>query len=309
MPKSAHEGQWTVGLDGKRVATLMGPLAEIVDAFLEQHKSAPTYRSRWRSVFDSLPSALSSGAHVSGSVPVDKEVSPASLFASSLGWRVGVVDTRADKLFKLFTDLEGIVADRETQKLIKDLLPNEKVPLPKVRHKVVKVNGFPARATAFVMEFPAAMFDKLAEKQGVAKGKKPLFANLVFVPDGERTWFSLAADEKVAISSLESARASGGTLREVPELQPLKQKPAITSGFFTLEGLFASLAGVAKAAKFDIENALTHAPNHGRTPWLTRFEHTPKGSGLRVRANVRVPRQAFADIGGVAPSVVQAFNR
>ncbi|MFZ5892424.1 MAG: hypothetical protein ACOY0T_15300 [Myxococcota bacterium] len=309
MPRTSVSGQYGVGLDPKRLAQLTTPLAEIADAFLEQHKAATTYRSRVRSVIDSLSSLFVGGAHVAGVVPPPKEITMQGLFASNLGWRVGVSETRADKIFKLLTDAEALLADRETAKLLKKALPNETIPLPKLRHKVVKVAGFPTRATEFIIELPPALFDKVSEKKGLPKGikdsKKPMVASLVLVPDGEHTWFGLAAEEKAAIGALETARAGReGKLRDVAELAPLKEKPAISSGFFSLEALFASFASLARAADFDSEAALARAPNHGKSPWISRVEHVPSGAGLRVNASIRVPRQAFEDIAGVLPALI-----
>lgn len=309
LPRTASGANFVVGFDPKRLAALFGPLAEITDAFLEQHKSQATYRNRWHSVFDSLPACFAGTARASGSAAPAKDATPQQLLASNLGWHVGLAETRADKLFKLFTDLEALLSDRETAKLLKELAPKENVPLPKMRHKVAKVNGFPARATEFIVDVPIALIEKFAEKRGLPKymkdTKKPLSLMLVLVPDGERTYYSVAADEKLAISALEGARAGrDGKLRDNPELARLKEKPAIATGFSSLEAFFGSFASIARAANFDSEGALARAPNHGRSPWISRVEHVPHGSGLRVNANLSVPQGAFQDIAGVLPAII-----
>ncbi len=315
LPRTASSGQFTIGFEPKRLATLFGPLGEISDAFLEQRNAPPTYRSRWRSVFDSLPIAFGGAARVSGSVPPAKELTPQNVFASNLGWHVGVQEVRADKLYKLMTDLEALIDDRETAKLIKELRPKENIPLPKVRHKVVKVAGFPARGTAFIGEIPFSLVEKLTEKSAlpVAKNgkdaKKPVSVVVVMVPDGERTFYSVAADEKAALSVLEGARAGrDGKLGDNPELARLKEKPSMGVGFSSLEALFSPFAALAKAAKFDAQGALALAPNHGRSAWVTRVEHQPlQNGGLRVSATVSVPQGAFQDVAGIAPALISAF--
>lgn len=315
LPRTASSGRFTVGLDAKRLATLVGPLGEVGDAFLEQRKAAATYRSRWRSVFDSLPSLFATNASASGSVAPAKEPTPQSIFANSLGWHVGVYEVRADKFFKFFTDLEALAADRETTKLVKELLPKENLPLPKLRHKVVKVAGFDARGTAFLGEIPYALFEKMSDKKVLSgvKGKdvkKPVSVAVVLVPDGERTYFSMAADEKSAISVLEGARAGrDGKLAENAELASFKEKPAMAVGFSSIEALFSRFASLAQAADFDAQGALARAPNHGRSAWLSRVEHAPtQGGGLRVNATVRVPQGAFQDLAGILPALIPSFK-
>ncbi|HET9934072.1 MAG TPA: hypothetical protein VFQ35_25390 [Polyangiaceae bacterium] len=317
LPRTASSGQFTTGFDPKRLAALFGPLGEITDAFLEQRKAPPTYRSRFRSVFDSLPIAFSGAARVSGSTPPAKELTAQSLFASNLGWHVGVQEVRADRLYKLMTDLEALLADRETPKLIKELLPKENPALPKVRHKVVKVAGFPARGTAFIGEIPYSLVEKMVEKSALAASvkdakkdaKKPVSVVVVLVPDGERTYYSIAADERSAISVLEGARAGrDGKLSENPELARLKERPSMGVGFSSLEALFGPFSALARAVKFDAQGALSLAPNHGRSAWITRVEHLPlQNGGLRVSATISVPQGAFQDVAGIAPALISAF--
>lgn len=321
LPRTVESGAYTVGLDAKRVTAVTSVGAELVDAYLEQQMAAAPLRTRVRGMFDALPVLASAGAVAIGSVPVPKEPTAVDRFNQGIGWRVSVIDARADQLSKLLLNLEAVLADRTLPKLAKDRWGVEARRLPKVRHRVLRVAGFPTAATSFTMDVPAALLDALKSRESSVAGggadKKPKPAGrgatptLIVVADGEKTWMALAPDEKSALARLESARAGkDGKLSDVPELAALKTVSNVTAGYSTLEGMLRMLQSMfPKKGRGDVSDLLSHAPNRGRTPQLSWVSSTRMGTGLRVSATWRLPQAAFQDLGGLVPSLVSPSSR
>ncbi len=270
-------------------------------------------RSRLRSLFDAMPALFVGGSQVVGSVSLGKESTPAAQFQRTLGWRVGMLETRADKLTKFLFALESTLGDRALPKLLKERVKLEASLLPKLKHRAVAVRGFQPRGTAFAFELPAALLAKIGKEAGAtapsAAGQKPAQLTLVVVPDAERSFIALAPDEKTALRLLEETRAGGlGKLGDVAELQPLKSQPSVGGGFFTLQALWAALASVARARGQDVEGQLALAPNHGQTPWLTRADEAPAREGVRLTASIRLPQKAFEDVAAILPSLANLLR-
>jgi hypothetical protein len=313
LPRTADTAGYAVGVDPKRIGTLTSVAAELLDAYLEQQKAPPTLRHRLRSVLDGLPLLASpevnaAGAAASGSKPANA----LERLNQRLGWRVSVADVRADQLFKLLTDAEGVLADRALPKLVKDRFGVGAERLPKLRHRVVRVAGFPARATAFTLELPAALFDPASDSASTAKGKKPAPAPaavpcVVLAPDGEKTWISFAQDEKSALARLEAARAGReGKLADVPELQPLKEASNLAGGFSSLEGLLRGLESVLPRRARNTGELFSHAQNHGRTPQLSWISLSQAGTALKLSGTLRMPQGVFQDLGGIIPWLISS---
>lgn len=317
LPRTADSAGYSVGLDQKRVGALTSVGGELLDAYLEQQKAAAGLRHKVRSVFDALPLLFSPEVHASGAGPLPKEASPLESLNQRVGWGVSIVDARADRLSKLLSDLEGVLADRSLPKLVKARFDVEAQQMPKLRHRVVKVAGFPARAMAFTLELPPALLASMAKElksttPPPAKGKKaaPGVPCMVLVPDGEKTWVAFAQDEKAAIARLEAARAGrDGKLADMPELSPLKQASYVGAGYSTLEGLLRSVESMLPKRARNLSDVFTHAQNHGRTPQLTWLSVQQAGSALKVSGTLQVPQGAFQDLGAIIPWLISSGSR
>lgn len=314
LPRVADSAGYSVGLDAKRVGTLTSVGAELLDAYLEQQKAAAGLRQKVRSVVDALPLLVSPEVHASGAGPLPKEATPLERLNQRLGWGVSVVDARADRLSKLLSDLEGVLGDRSLPKLVKARFDVEAKRMPKLRHRAVKVTGFPARGLAFTLELPAALLESLESELKSApppvKGKKaaqPALPCVVLVPDGEKTWISFAQDEKAAIVRLEATRAGReGKLADMPELMPLKQSSYVGAGYSTLEGLLRSVESMLPKRARNLSDVFSHAQNHGRTPQLTWLSVNQVGSALKISGTLQVPQGVFQDLGGIIPWLISS---
>jgi hypothetical protein len=312
LPRTADNAGYAVGVDSKRIAALTNVGAELLDAFLEQQKAPAGLRHRLRSVMDALPILTSPESHAGGSVPLPKPATAVDRLNQRLGWRVSVADVRADQLSKLLIDAEGVLADRSLPKLVKDRFGLEAQRLPKLKHRVVRVAGFPARATAFTLEVPAELLERSSSDSSSApKGKRPAAPSatpsLVLVADGEKTWLSFGQDEKSALARLEAVRAGReGKLAEVPGLASLKQSSQVSAGFVTLESLVRGLESALPRRARDASELFSHAQNHGRTPHLTRGSISQNGTALKLSVALRVPQGAVQDLAGIVPWLISS---
>jgi hypothetical protein len=200
-----------------------------------------------------------------------------------------------------------VFIDRDFARLAKEHLKVDARSLPKLRSRVLRVAGFPARATSFTLDIPAALLTRAAEPKPEAPVKPapravPGTVVVLLAPDGERTWISVAGDEKTAINRLEAAHAGKeGRLAEVPELSALKSERLTSGGFWTLEALLGWLKMAKQKRSSELDGLMNHAPNHGRSIGLVRWRVSESGKGFRVDSSLSVPRGTVQDLGGVAP--------
>jgi hypothetical protein len=314
LPGSAEGASFSVGGDPKLFAQAVTPVAELVDAYLEQQKAGIALRRRVRQVLEALPSFVVPSVQAQGSTPAPEKASAIERARYGFGWGVGITETRADNFTKVLSDLEGLVADRDFARLLKERASVEAHRIPKLSHHTVAVRGFQPRATVFNVALPPSLWAswglvKRSEAPGAKAGKateKPLPAvAAIFVADGERTWISWGADEKASIARLEAARAgTGGTLRDMKALAPLASAKVTAGGFWTLANLLRSADSALRARGLDAGQLFNQAPNHGLTPQLIQMVVTQTNGAPAVRTSVQVPEGVFQDLGSIVPAVV-----
>lgn len=299
LPASASYAAYSVASDQQRFTTLVKSLTELLDAYLEHEKTPVSIRNRARRILDAYPSLLTGGVYA-GVAPAG---TPSLL---NTGWTVGVVNQRADALTTPLLELSGLLADREFSKLLQKTLSVDPKQLPKMRSRVLRVNGFPARATAYTLDFPAELLAKLSDRKSKAgKAEKAATSlTIVVVPDGERSFVAYGPDQKQAVTLLESTRdASQKTLTDLPELAALRSFKALWGGFWSLEALAQHLDEALKGRGREI---LARAPNQGRSPWLMRVDTAEKPGSLAISATIRIPQGAFQDVASLVPELAGA---
>ena len=312
LPAEAHSAAYGVPGDKERLAKMVPPLAELLDAFLAHAKLGPKFRERMKSAALSLPQLYGLSAYASGATPAKKDAPTGERFAAQVGWHVGAMEVRIDLLTKLFGDLTLALNDKDFGKWLADEHRVDKAALPKAKSAPARVPTFAAAGTAYSIELPpklAAEFLDIDEKAAGAPPKgsaKPtaVTLSLVLAPDGNTTWFALAGSQKAAIEKLVQAHSEGApTLATRPGLEALKTTPSASGGFTSVQSLSHMLAEAAKKANVDLEEALNRIPQHGRTPILWWGIVPEAGKAASLGGKLRVPAAAFADAGAMIPQL------
>ena len=311
LPSNADNASYSVGADPKLFAQLTTPVAELVDAYLEQQKAGAALRRRLRELVEALPSLTAPAAQARGVSPLPhKDSSAIELVRNSIGWGVAIVDARADAFSKALLDIEGAMSDRDLARLLKERVELEPRRLPKVSHHVVNVKGFQPRGMAFNVVVPASVLEALStakadalKKPAPKGGDKPVQAlSVVLVGDGEKTFLAWAVDEKSALFELEGVRAQrGGTLKDVKELAPLAARKNIFGGYTTLAGILRSADAALRARSIDVATLFNAAPNHGTTPQVFEGAVVENNGAPTLRAKFRLPEGVFQDLGALLP--------
>lgn len=318
LPSSAQSGGYAIAGDPKRWAALSTSAAELLDAYLEHRKLPARARKRVRALLESSPNLMQPTAYVAGSLPASTEsagaaageATAAERLLQRVGWYAGVVQARADAVTTPFTELTALLLDPELSRWLKQEAAVDAKTLPKLRSRIVRVQGFAARATAFTIDIPPGLVALLMDvdpQKPAATGAAPKGAaaklSLVVAADGDLTWLALAPDEKQAIARLAAARAGqDGKLAGVNALSPLRTEPVVSGGFWSLQSLVSTYQSTAsRPGSPDLVQGLERAPNRGTTPWLTRTRVESSGPTTRVVATVQVPRSALQDLGSLIP--------
>ena len=324
LPAEAQSGAYGIAADSARFAKLTGSLTELLDAYLAREKLSTRFRERVRSAAETLPQVYGTSAYVSGGEQPAKEAAPSERLLANVGWHVGVIEQRIDGLTQLFGDLTAALNDKGFAEWLVKEHEIERGLLPKAKTAVVRVPTFAAAATAYTVELPPKLADKIldiSEKESRAseatgKGKatkerpRAVSISLVLAADGGQTWFAAAGTQKIAIDKLAQAHGNTApTLGGMPALAALKALPSVSGGFTSVESLSRMFSEVASEKGVDLAAALGRVPEHGRTPILWWGQAGERGAETFVGARLRVPAAAIGDAGGLVLQTLAAPSR
>lgn len=311
LPGMGSSASYLIPQDRERMAPIFTKIADLVDAYLESRGVSVASRRAPRELLQgSLTAAMGGGGQVSGALPVPSGATRVQRLEASLGWTVGYVQVAADRATRPFFDLARVLGDK---RLFSALDGDLAKAVPKLTHRVVRVPGVAARATAFKMTLPPPWVDVLlddgpsgADKNHATKGRSPS-ASLTFlmVPEGESTLFAISADEAECVRRLSDLHAGRGKkLSDLAELSWLREKKLFSGGYTSLESLSDYLTSRLGA---DRSGLFQSAPYQGRSLWPSAVsaERRP-GGGVLARWAMVVPGDAFADLAVLIPSLVFA---
>ena len=295
FPKSTSSATFSVGVDPRRLQPAVESLTEIADAYLELKKSPTAFRVRARGVISSLPSLAVGGAYGSQPLSAPEGADRAAKFAAGLGVHWGALNVRADVLTAWLTDVGALLSDREFARVTKPALQPAKF-----NARPVRVPGYAAVGKALRFDLPLAWVERWPAETSKTAPKRTQI-NIVVIPDGEKSWVSVASDEKAALAKLELVRSGkDGRLAEDTRLDLLKQAPSLNAGFTTLLSVLSSLRALGNGR----DAVLARAPNHGASPWLTTVRAEPAAAGaLKLNLSVRLPKTAFEDVPTILPNL------
>jgi hypothetical protein len=183
------------------------------------------------------------------------------------------------------------------------------------------VQGLPAgsQTSALVFELKAteALLEEtkpnLPRKRGLPKFEVERLSLLVSViPDGNRTWLIVTADEKSLVEHAKGviSTSTKPRLSTRAEVAPLRGTTAYRAGFSTLlelkSYLSLALAASGKAGK-ETDTVFSTLPHHGVTPMF--YKYTVGGDPERpiIEGQVTVPRAVFDDVAASIPTLMMSF--
>jgi hypothetical protein len=320
LPKDALSARFAHRTNVQRYTGIRRTVAELVDALLEYEKMPPAVRDQVADLITEAWKTDAAWATADGAVPENAKVAELSgpelereRMRRRVGWHVGVFAAKADpyiadigKLAKLYNNAQ---LRRAIEKRAKTQLKN----LPTVRQRKPRGGGLPAAAVAFEVTIPGVFFEgselppaaeqesggkRLARRAG-AKGK-PLGVVLVIVPDAERTWLGVSADEALLVQKISALRGNeSDTLASREGLSDLKPLPVIGGGFVTVAALANQIGGETLGGSSRVLNAV---PHHGETPIPFIFT-AAQGTATW---SARIPKAALEDLGGIIPAAAGA---
>jgi hypothetical protein len=198
-----------------------------------------------------------------------------------LGWRIFELDQASAKTEAGMKDLAKAlarpgIADAYRKKTGGAMPPSFRaLPAPKgslfalgTSHHVFEIA---AADTAGRVPAPVSRLGAARRKpNGDEHGGKALVVHAIVVPDGNRTWVGVGADETLLVAKISAAIGTvGDTMSSRPELAELKTASVGAAGFFTARGLLASagyvgaLLGAPLWGYLDAVDGATKAANRG----------------------------------------------
>ena len=220
---------------------------------------------------------------------------------SILGWRLIETERPTSEIVGA---LKAVSAAMSRPSLVAALRAEDRsVSPPALRPSALaKTAGLPASATHWVLEIPmaghkdSARGDKAAPRKATP-APRPLLVHLIVVPDGQRTWLALGADEQALASKLAGLKG-GAHLDSRPEFAGLKTTSVATGGFLTAKRIEEQslelnvVGGAGPAAAGEAIRALQQMPNKGASPIVMWTTAAPGALTLEATA----PVGAFEDL-------------
>ncbi|MEZ4219544.1 MAG: hypothetical protein R3B13_01355 [Polyangiaceae bacterium] len=316
LPKASTAASYSSPVDAKRSEPIRRNLGELLDGFLAHTKVPKRIRDQAVSLVDDMWLTESGSVYARGDIalpPPEKEPSSSAQERESIragvGWHLGAVEEPMKKYKGYLDRVLKLYNDREMRKLVQKEMhvkPNE-WPTARVRGG----KGLPAGSLVYEIVLPGTMFmDYSTDKP---KAGTPLPVVVILVPDGNRTWFGISADEKQLIEHLNTAKKgdSASTLAGREGLARLRGQKAITQGFFSLMTFLGSVQSALRSgfggssSPKELEKILNAMPHHGATPMLTSF-NVKTGGSPEIRWDLSVPKEVFVDLGALGPAIVAA---
>lgn len=314
LPGDATTASFSVAPNPKRYDDIRHTLSELLDGYLTHEKVARRTRDQLVDVVDQIFSIQGASVVAHGGVPsaladfehasrADRRREAAR---TGLGWYLVGIDEKPDRYRKILSGLSRTYNDAAVQKMLKDVDPKA---MPKLATRGAR--GLAAGSTAYVLTLPGKLFEghtyvEPGAKKPKTPAAKPLSVVLIVMPDGNRTWIGLSADESVITSKLAQVRKANDphTLASREGLAQLKTAKAISGGFLSVAS-FAESGAMMRELHVDPAKLLASMPHHGETP-ITYTVSVAKDGGVSVTYSLRMPRGVVEDIAGAVPTLSTA---
>lgn len=313
LPKDATAASYTVGADPKRAEPIRRNLAELLDGFLAHAKVPKRLRDQSVALLDESWTTESGSVYARGEIPAAATRSEKSSdlqreqMRVGVGWHIAAIEEPMKKYKGYFDRVLKLYGDRQLRSLVEKEAHIKANEWPKLRARGGR--GLPAGSVVYELTIPGEMFMDYPDDGGAAKPGKPMSAVLILVPDGNRTWFGVSADEKHLTDRLNAAKKAdaASTLASREGLAQMKSRKAVSQGFLSLMTVLGSVRSgmsgfMGSGASKEVERVFNSMPHHGETPMLTSFTVT-KGSAPTMHWTMTVPKEVFADLGSLGPAL------
>jgi hypothetical protein len=225
-----------------------------------------------------------------------------------IGWRVLGVDADAKTFTGAARDLVAAWGRPGIAKAMR--AAHKDLPLPSIRIAAApKGASLPAGSLHLEIDtypFQAASHqtDEDGKKAKPAPPAKPLALHVLIVPEGGRTWITIAATEQLALDKATSVLASASDDKKLAKragLDALRTAKIGGGGFSTQVGSSSTrFATAAVASRFygaaDFYDGMASEPHQGATPLLfTTTAQAGAGGGGGATATLLVPKAGIED--------------
>jgi hypothetical protein len=331
LPKDANVASYGAPGNPKRFDPIRKKLGELLDGWLSHENVPRRARDQMADLLEETGTNTGASVYAQGALPA-----PAGAAAKSsgdqqreairrrLGWYVIGVDEKPEKYKAYFNKLMGIYNDPQLRKMLEKRARLKPQELPPLRSRPGRGAGLAAGTTVYELTLPGKIFDEFSVPTPVMPGKKlpnlavtkgkPLPIVLVVMPDGERTWLGLSADEKLLSEKLAIVKKAdaGATLASREGLSALRTPKVVSGGFLTIasvtDSLESTLLGAGNSDTREIARMLNAMPHHGDTPVPYRMTVT-RERGTRLAWAMSAPRPVLEDLGALIPFASQIAGR
>lgn len=296
------------GVDGKNYAVIKRHGSNLIDAALARENFTAADRKAVVGLFDRLLEGSPVSVSASGQVePPKPETRAATEFdqireavTMSLGWQIIGLEERSTRVDGWLQDLARVYGRASVQQWLRTELSLDARSMPRVRYAAKTVAGLPG-LKVLQITVPHTVLDK-----NIKGAPKPFVYSVMVLPDGERTWLAMSADEALLEKHLKTVKAGGaGTIEGKAGLESLRASRTVAGGYITMAGIAAQASGGFMEAldgrgyqNREMERllgAFARIPNHGETPILLTSQ-VQEGSPAHVSVKFQASRGTIDDL-------------
>jgi hypothetical protein len=351
LPADVTSAGYIVGADPKLLDRPRLLTNAVIDGFLSHIEVSAEMRRSVTKGIDSVLSrgdATASG-HLPVSLPTNKTPTAAEQMAAATGTYVVAIDGPAgpyrdalkafekldadpgfkrgiDRIFaEKLAELDGGTAE-DTESSGKAKAKPKPAKAKPVSHllslKPKAVKGLPAgsqtSALVFELKETEALLEETQPKLRRKRGGLPkveverLSLLLSVIPDGNRTWLVVTADEKSLVEHAKGVLSTSTKprLSTRSEVAVLRGTSAFRAGFSTLlelkSYLALALSANGKSSK-ETDTVFSTLPHHGATPMFYKYVVVGDAEHPTIEAQVTLPRAVFDDVAASIPSLMMSF--
>jgi hypothetical protein len=336
LPADAEGAGYIVSADPKRLDKQRSLVESLAEGLLAHFEVGAPLRREVRAALDTVFNSSSVVVFADGPIAVKGDramLSDADRTAMALGWRIYGVEGAAASYKDAVKTLIRLTSDKAFQKGIDGLLDrtgsadaNQGKPKGKtwnrtpdwLKFKSKTIAGMPAGSEVMLVELNRESTKELLAQadRKVRRGKKfapldvsALRALFAVVPDGGRTWFVFAMDEKTLLdrSKVVLGSSKSPRLSTRSDLQTMRGLSANQAGFSTLELVKGWLQAAMVEQKKPIKEADTlysTLPHHGSTPMFYRTIIGGSDKQPTVEVSTSLPRAVFEDVAAAVPTLM-----
>ncbi|HEY5961105.1 MAG TPA: hypothetical protein VIV60_31325, partial [Polyangiaceae bacterium] len=336
LPADATFAAYVAASDPKYVERPRALTEALVEGLLAHFEVGTGLRRDVRAAFDTMFNINSPMVMAYGNVAAAEKVTPSARdrLGMAFGWRVYGLEAPSEPYKAALKTATRLSADKAMAKGINDLFAklgestietakanskdkNKSTASDWVKLRSKGIAGMPAGSEVISVEFTAEATKELLSSSVRKSKAKPagaapaeaVQALFAIVPDGTRTWFIFAMDDKTLLDRSKAVL----TTSKVPRLSTrsdingLRGQAVNQAGFATLgtaKGwLQMALLERGKSAK-DAESLFSSVPHHGNTPMPYRVVVVGDDKRQNVELSTTIPRAVFDDAAAAVPTLM-----